>query len=117
MTSLFIGICENVNKDCEILLQYLRNIEDTLQIHIDVRIYHTGTDFVRNYSPSFDIVILDMNVPDMPGEKIVRSLREMDKDVHLILTSDTEDVFSIGYHYDANICWTKPLCYKKILNQ
>lgn len=54
-----------------------------------------------------------MNVPDMPGEKIVRSLREMDKDVHLILTSDTEDVFSIGYHYDANICWTKPLCYKK----
>lgn len=116
MTSLFIGICENLNKDCEALLQYLRNIEDALKIAIDVRIYHTGTDFVRNYSPSFDIVILDMNVPDMPGEKIVRSLREMDKDVHLILTSDTEDVFSIGYHYDANICWTKPLCYKKILN-
>ena len=116
MTSLFIGICENLNKDCEVLLQYLRNIEEALKIDIDVRIYHTGTDFVRNYSPAFDIVILDMNVPDMPGEKIVRSLRELDKDVHLILTSDTEDVFSIGYHYDANICWAKPLCYKKISN-
>lgn len=116
MTSLFIGICENLNKDCEVLLQYLRNIEDALKIDIDVRIYHTGTDLVRNYCPAFDIVILDMNIPDMPNEKIVRSLRGLDKDVHLILTSKTEDVFSIGYQYDADICWTKPLWYNNILN-
>ena len=116
MTSLFIGICENVNKDCEVLLQYLRNIEDSLKINIDVRIYHTGTDLVYNYCRAFDLVILDMDVPDMSGEKIVRSLRELDKDVHLILISNTENVFSIGYHYDANICWTKPLCYDQISN-
>lgn len=116
MTNLFIGICENLDKDCKVLLQYLQNIEDTLKLDIDVRIYHTGADFVHNYCPAFDIVILDMNTPDMQDKKIVRSLREIDKDVHLILTSDTEDVFSMGYHFDANICWTKPLCYKKILN-
>ncbi len=116
MTSLFIGICENVNKDCEVLLQYLRNIEDSLKINIDVRIYHTGTDLVYNYCRAFDLVILDLDVPDMSGEKIVRSLRELDKDVHLILTSNTEKVFSTGYHYDANICWTKPFCYDQISN-
>lgn len=116
MTNLFIGICENVNKKCEELLQYLRDIENVLKITIDVHIYHTAADFVRNYCPSFDIVILDMSVPDMPGEKIVRSLRELDKDVPLILTSDAEAVFSIGYQYDASICWTKPLCYSNILN-
>ena len=69
MTSLFIGIYENVNKDCRILLQYLRNIENALKIDIDVGIYHTGTVLVRNYCPAFDIVILDMDVPDMLGEK------------------------------------------------
>jgi len=116
MASLFIGICENINKDCEGLLQHLRGIANTLELDIDVRIYHTGTDFLRNYCQAFDIVILDMNVPDMSGEKIVYSLRNLDKDMHLILTSNTEDVFSIGYQYNANICWTKPLCYDKILN-
>lgn len=116
MAGLFIGICKNLDKDCETLLQYLQNIEVLLKIDIDVRIYYTGTDFIRNYCQAFDIVILDLNIPDMPGVKIVRSFRELDKDVHLLLTSNTEEVFSIGYQYNADICWTKPLLYNNILN-
>lgn len=116
MTSLFVGICANVNKDCEDLFQNLRDIGNILKINIDVRIYHTGTDFLRNYCQAFDVVILDMNVSDIPGEIIVRSLRELDKDVHLLLTSNTENVFSIGYQYNADICWIKPLCYNNLLD-
>lgn len=118
MTSLLIGICESSDKDCDLILQYLKNIEDTLKITIEVRIYHTGAEFLHNnYCPVFDIIFLDTNLPDMPGEKMVCALRKLDKQVRLFLTSTNENVFSVGYQYDADNCWIKPLLYNNILNE
>lgn len=117
MRSLFIGVCNNSKNDCEQVLQYLRNIEALLKIPFEIRIFHTGTELLHSYRPAFDAVILDIDLPDMPGERVVRSLREMDEHVHLILTSENEDVFSIGYRYRANSCWTKPLWYNIILTE
>lgn len=117
MTSLLIAICENSNEDCATLLQYLKNIECTLKLSININIYHTGTEFLRNYRSVYDIVFLNMDLQDMSGENVVSALRKIDGNVPLLLTSNKKSVFSIGYRYHAINCWIKPLLYNNLLSE
>lgn len=96
-------------------------MEVLLKIPFEIRIFHTDTEFLHSNRPAFDAVILDMHLPDMPSERDVSSLREIDEHVHLILTSENEDIFSIGYRLDIAkgqiVVGQKPLWYNIILTE
>lgn len=75
-----------------------------------------GVDLFRQ--ENFDIVITDVNMPEMDGIAMVKSLRAMKPDVQLIfITADTgratvEHSVGTGFHLDHYIA--KPVDYKDL---
>lgn len=75
-----------------------------------------GVDLFR--LENFDIVITDVNMPEMDGIEMVQAIREMKPDVQLIfITADTgratvEHSVGTGFHLDHYIA--KPVDYKDL---
>jgi len=57
----------------------------------EVEIFNNGNSFLANFNSSIDILLLDINLPDMEGLELLRLLREFNSDVKTIfMTSYTE---------------------------
>jgi DNA-binding NarL/FixJ family response regulator len=54
-----------------------------------------------------DLVLLDWNLPDMPGEKVLFSLRRIDKDLSVIVLSGQIEVKSAALKAGANAFLSK----------
>jgi len=56
-----------------------------------VEIYNDGDSFLSNYNSNMDILLLDINLPDMQGIEVLEILRKFDSDIKTIfMTSYTE---------------------------
>jgi DNA-binding response OmpR family regulator len=73
-----------------------------------------GIDMVRSDSP--DIVILDLNLPDISGYDVIKAVRQFSSVPVIILTvrSDDEDMLK-GLEYGADDYITKPFNYMNLL--
>ncbi len=123
MKTLSIGIYESSDIDCQILIRYLEAIESVLGISCNIQSFDTESDFLRNYRPIFDIVLLHIDFINPNEHEVVAAFRRIDPNVHLVLMSYSDKVFSTGYHFEAGNCWQKPVRYtcvfkeiKKMLN-
>ncbi len=74
----------------------------------------TGINLVKNESP--DIVILDLNLPDMSGFDVLREIRKFSSVPVIVLTvrSDDEDMLK-GLEYGADDYIIKPFNYMNLL--
>jgi DNA-binding NarL/FixJ family response regulator len=54
-----------------------------------------------------DLVLLDWNVPDMSGEKVLLSLRRIEKDLSVIVLSSQIEVKSAAFEAGANAFFSK----------
>lgn len=116
MKNLLIGICESSATDVDLMLQYLRIAESCLSLNFDIRTYSTGKSLMDSYCPVFDIIFLNLPMPDVDPKTLLEQLCQRDAYVSIILTSQTSEYFSIGYEYSAKNYFVKPLCYSRILN-
>jgi len=73
-----------------------------------------GIDLVKSEAP--DIVILDLNLPDISGYEVLKALRQFSAVPVIILTvrSDDEDMLK-GLEYGADDYITKPFNYMNLL--
>ena len=49
--------------------------------------FNNGLDFISDYQPVFDVVVLDIALPLMDGLEVARRLRAIDKDVPIIFAT------------------------------
>lgn len=117
MKHMVIGICESVISDNELLIQYLNIAEACLATEFKVYTYTTGSSLLDSYRPIFDIIFLNVPVFDMDTQVLISKLRQQDEYVRLVLTSKNNELFFLGYEYDAINYYIKPLRYPKILNE
>ena len=73
-----------------------------------------GVEMVRSEAP--DIVILDLNLPDISGYEVLKAVRQFSSVPVIILTvrSDDEDMLK-GLEYGADDYITKPFNYMNLL--
>jgi two-component system response regulator VicR len=81
---------------------------------IDSTTGKAGISLVKNESP--DIVILDLNLPDMSGFDVLREIRKFSSVPVIVLTvrSDDEDMLK-GLEYGADDYIVKPFNYMNLL--
>jgi DNA-binding response OmpR family regulator len=81
---------------------------------IDSTTGQKGIELVRSEAP--DIVILDLNLPDISGYGVLKALRQFTSVPVIILTvrSDNEDMLK-GLEYGADDYITKPFNYMNLL--
>lgn len=117
MKPLLIGICESSATDAELMIQYLKIAETCLSISLEIHTYSTGKAFLDSYRPVFDVIFLNIPMPDMDSKTLMEQLRQRDANVSIILTSKTSELYPLGYEYSAKNYFVKPLWYSKILGE
>ncbi len=67
--------------------------------------------FLMSYAPVYDVVFMDIQLPHMNGMEAARRLREVDRDVCLVFTTNMVQYAVKGYEVDAIGYMVKPLDY------
>lgn len=65
--------------------------------------------FLALYEPVYDIVFLDIDMPDMNGMDVARNLRKIDPDVALVFVTNMAQFAIRGYEVDADDFIVKPV--------
>ena len=73
--------------------------------------YNNGLDFLAVYNKNFDVVLLDIMLPDINGMGTARKLRDMDNSVALVFVTNMAQFAIKGYEVDAADFMVKPVSY------
>ena len=69
-------------------------IEHALKLNPEdeVTSYFNGQDFIKNLSNDPDIVTLDLGLPDMAGDEVLRRIKRFNPDIEVIIISGQDDI-------------------------
>ena len=76
--------------------------------HFETYVFEDETAFITNYSLSFDIVIIDMELTYFNGIYVAKRLRRMDEEVNIIMRGALEQAI-LGYEVNALGYLTNPI--------
>ncbi len=73
--------------------------------------FGNGLEFLAAYNKNFDVVLLDIKLPDINGMETARKLRAIDPDVALVFVTNMAQFAIKGYEVDAADFMVKPVSY------
>ena len=82
-----IAIIEDDPAEAQSLRTYFSRLASETEDNYDIRWFQTGREFLSAYQPSYDLVMMDINLPDLNGLDVASSLRKPDRDVVLIFVT------------------------------
>ncbi|HIR39117.1 MAG TPA: response regulator transcription factor [Candidatus Coproplasma stercoripullorum] len=106
-----VAIVDDNSKDISRLQECLKLYGEEKGINFSIKTFSNGVDFLTRFRPEYDIVFLDVDMPDMNGFRTAEKLREMDTDVVLVFVTNLAQYAIEGYKYDAIDYVVKPLKY------
>lgn len=102
---------------------YIARFEKESGEQCSVFTFENGMDFITDYEPKYDLIILDIKMPFMNGMTVAEKLRKLDEDVALIFMTSMAQYAIRGYAVSALDFAVKPVAYsdfaakmKKALN-
>ena len=88
-----------------------RYSQDHPDVRFDVTVFSEPTGFLDAYRPVWDIVFMDIEMPNMDGMSAARRLRVLDEQVILIFVTNMAQFAAKGYEVDALDYVIKPFSY------
>ena len=76
--------------------------------------FTSGIELLKNYTGNYDIIFLDIKMPDMDGIKVAESIRKKDKTVIIIFLTSLLQHALDGYRVNAANYIIKPIGKKKL---
>lgn len=108
---LRIAIVEDEEEYIKQLQKYVRRFSDENGQEIEVSVFRDGNEIVANYSPEFDILLLDIEMPILDGLNAARKIRKVDEKVVMMFITNVANYAIHGYEVGALDFITKPLTY------
>ena len=103
------------DESCTLRLKEMLEIyakENGENFHIDTFSY--GIDFISEYSSTYDLIFMDIDMPHMNGLKTAKLLRKVDDKVPLIFVTHLMKYAIKGYEVDASDFIIKPIEYESL---
>lgn len=107
-----IAVVEDEEKAANQLVSYIKKFGKEENQVFEVNHYPDGMSFIEGYSADYDIVFLDIQMPNLNGLDTARKLREIDSDVCLIFVTNMAQYAIKGYEYQAFDFLVKPVEYE-----
>ena len=106
-----VAIVEDDGNYAALLTDYFIRYQSGRGDKFEIKTYGDGLDFLENYQPGTDIVLLDIEMPHISGMDAARRLRETDKLVSIIFVTNLARFAVDGYEVDACGFMVKPVSY------
>ena len=104
-----IAIVEDNEKDYLNLKENIDLYSKENQLELIVDLFKTSTNFLDNYSFQYDIVFMDIELPDINGLNTAKELRDKDKNIIIIFVTNLASCAIKGYEVNAFDFIVKPV--------
>lgn len=106
-----IGIVEDDPASAQLLVDYLGQYERAHDEQFAVTTFSDGAQVVAGYRADFDILLVDMEMPELDGFSAAERIRQVDPDVVIIFITNMAQYAIKGYEVDALSYMLKPVPY------
>lgn len=106
-----IAVAEDDLQYAKQLKQYMMQYEKEYSRKLEVTFYTDGADLVKDYENQYDILLLDIEMPNLDGMAAARAIREVDSDVMILFITNMAQYAIHGYEVDAMDYILKPINY------
>lgn len=95
----------------DLLQGYIKRYAAEHGIGFDVSLFSDGLDFLASSKGGFDIVYMDIDMPDLDGMKTAEKLRAVDSSVVIVFVTNMMQFAVKGYEVGALDFLVKPVTY------
>lgn len=108
---LRIAIVEDQNQNVEQLQAYIARYGEENNVRFEVCVFADGSKILEGYSPQYNIILLDVEMPGINGMDTAKIIREKDANVVLMFISNMAQYAIQGYEVEALDFILKPINY------
>ncbi len=106
-----VAVIEDEASAMELLVSFLERFAKERGEEFNIFRFSRAISFLTNYKANYDIVFLDIELPDLNGMEAARKLRDLDRNVALIFVTNMAQFAVRGYEVDAYDFIVKPVFY------
>ena len=106
-----IALVDDEYESSEILSRHIETYAREYNALFNTTRFKNGLNFIEEYTPEYDIVFMDIDMPHMNGLETASKLREKDPSVALVFVTFLAKYATQGYKYDALDYMVKPISY------
>lgn len=106
-----IAIAEDDACFADRLQEFIGQFAAEHQFQVEIRRFADGASLVEAYDYTFDLLLLDVDMPGLDGISTARQIRERDGEVLLIFITNLAQYAIKGYEVDALDYVLKPVSY------
>lgn len=105
-----IAVCDDDEREIEHLSELITEYQVSCGASLECHFFHNSIDFLCDVKGGeYDLVLLDVVMPDVSGIKAAQELREKDKNVKIIFISSSPEFAVESYSVDAYHYLLKPI--------
>lgn len=109
METIRIAVVDDDSISCQRMVDYLQRYEQEKKERFTVSVFEKGKEFADNYSPIYDIILLDIQMKPMDGVEVARCVRARDDSVVIVFITSAPQYAINGYEVGALSYLLKPL--------
>ena len=106
-----VAIIEDNAFHAETLQNYLKRFSEETSTMITSQHYSDGKEFLNQFQPTWDLILLDIEMPCMNGIEVAKEIRKQDEEVIIIFITQMAKYAIEGYAVRAFDYILKPVNY------
>ncbi len=97
--------------------EFIRRYAEETGEKFEIDLYKSGMDFISDYTPIYDVVFLDIEMPLLTGMETARRLRRLDGKVCIVFITKMSKYAIEGYEVNAIDFVVKPIKYANFIDK
>ena len=106
-----IAIVEDQDETRECLNRFVRQYAEEQGVQVEISLITDGSEIAEHYTPGFDIIFMDVEMPRLDGFGAAEAIRAVDAEVVLVFVTNMAQYAIRGYEVDALDYVLKPVNY------
>lgn len=108
---LHIAVVEDEPECSSMIQEMLHQYELDNKIQIKITVFSDGSELMEQYKNDFDILLLDIEMPQLNGMEAAEQIRKQDEDVVIVFITNMGQYAIKGYEVEALDFIVKPINY------
>lgn len=109
MRTIRIGIIEDDLASAQLIVDYLKRYQSEFNQEFTVSLFDDGETLVERYKPTYDILLMDIEMARMNGLQAAKKIRERDDSVVIVFITAAPQYAISGYEVQALSYVLKPV--------